>query len=311
MNDKQIACFIWAATYQNFRQAAERLFMSQPAITYQIRSLEEELGFSLFERDGKRVTLTAAGAVLQDELPRIGTRLNQAIARAREAAHDSDHKRLLVGWPPPICERQTILDLIAAHGSRYGEVECEIVILDRVERFGVSGSRELDVAATLVEDTLSTPGFEHVPLFEVRRACVVGTGHPLASSRLVTWDMLQSQEILVLAANSYLATYGHFSGELRANVPARAIHYCDSNAEIEVNVTAGRGVTVRPVRPSSLLAPTGGLVAIPIEPCVTSHLGLAYRREGKREARDFCLFAGEYFEGHARQVGPAVSTTRA
>lgn len=302
MNDKQITCFIWAATYENFRQAAERLFMSQPAITYQIRSLEEELGFPLFERDGKHVSLTPAGEVLLEDLPRINTQLNQTVARAREAARTSDRDRLLIGWPPPICERRIVLDLIAAYAARHPGFECEIVVLDRVERFGVAANRELDVALTLVEDTLSTPGFEHVVLFEAQRACVVGTQHPLAGSKSITWDMLQSHDVLVLAANSYLATYGQFSGELRANIPMQAIHYCDSNAEIDINVAAGRGVAVRPVRPDSLLVPTDGLVAIPIEPHVISHLGLAYRKEGKQAAREFCEFAREFFVDHSARV---------
>ena len=47
MNDRQLQCFLQAATFLNFHKAAELLYLSQPALTYQIKSMEAELGFDL------------------------------------------------------------------------------------------------------------------------------------------------------------------------------------------------------------------------------------------------------------------------
>ncbi len=62
MTTKQIDYCIELARTLNFGRAAENLFVSQPTFSYQIRLLEEEIGFALFERSGKGAALTPAGA---------------------------------------------------------------------------------------------------------------------------------------------------------------------------------------------------------------------------------------------------------
>ena len=62
MTTKQIDYCIELAHTLNFSRGAENQFVSQPTISYQIRLLEEEIGFAIFERSGKGATLTPAGA---------------------------------------------------------------------------------------------------------------------------------------------------------------------------------------------------------------------------------------------------------
>ncbi|MGG1396758.1 LysR family transcriptional regulator [Bacillus salipaludis] len=62
MDIKWLKTFILAAKYENFRKAAEELFLTQPAVTKHIKRLEEYLHISLFVRTGKNVTLTPAGS---------------------------------------------------------------------------------------------------------------------------------------------------------------------------------------------------------------------------------------------------------
>ena len=61
MDIRWLKTFIMAAQYENFRKAAEELFLTQPAITKHIRRLEDQLKIQLFERTGKTITLSAAG----------------------------------------------------------------------------------------------------------------------------------------------------------------------------------------------------------------------------------------------------------
>lgn len=61
MEIKQLQCFLKVAELLNFSRAAEALYISQPALSYQIAELERELGVSLFERDRRKVYLTPAG----------------------------------------------------------------------------------------------------------------------------------------------------------------------------------------------------------------------------------------------------------
>lgn len=58
MNTIQLECFLMVADCLNFTKAAESLKITQPAVSHQIRALEDELGVKLFIRTNKRVSLT-------------------------------------------------------------------------------------------------------------------------------------------------------------------------------------------------------------------------------------------------------------
>ena len=60
----RIVVFRAVAEQRSFRKAAEELYLSQPAVSLQIKALEEDLGVQLFDRTGAHITLTKAGRVL-------------------------------------------------------------------------------------------------------------------------------------------------------------------------------------------------------------------------------------------------------
>ncbi|MBQ9154539.1 MAG: LysR family transcriptional regulator, partial [Solobacterium sp.] len=61
MNTKYFDSVLELARTKNFNRAAENLYITQPALTYQINSVEEEIGFRIFDRSGKGAVLTPAG----------------------------------------------------------------------------------------------------------------------------------------------------------------------------------------------------------------------------------------------------------
>ena len=61
MNTIQLECFVAVAEHMNFSRASEELKITQPAVSHQIRTLEEELGVKLFKRTSKSVSLTPEG----------------------------------------------------------------------------------------------------------------------------------------------------------------------------------------------------------------------------------------------------------
>ena len=79
MTTKQLTYAAELARTQNFNRAAENLFISQPTLTYQIRLLEDEIGFEIFARSGKGATLTPAGEQFIVTIRSVLTELNKAI----------------------------------------------------------------------------------------------------------------------------------------------------------------------------------------------------------------------------------------
>jgi DNA-binding transcriptional LysR family regulator len=84
---RQIRSFLSIAETLHFGRTAELIHLSQPALSLQIRALEEEVGVRLFERNRRKTTLTAAGFAFRDDATRALSQLDQAVRRARLAAH--------------------------------------------------------------------------------------------------------------------------------------------------------------------------------------------------------------------------------
>src|ERR1700689_3405821 len=82
MEIRQLRYFLAVAEELHFTRAAALLHVAQPALSHQIRQLEEEIGAQLFERTNRRVRLTAAGNIFRD---RIRVSLDQAARAALEA----------------------------------------------------------------------------------------------------------------------------------------------------------------------------------------------------------------------------------
>ena len=93
MNTKQIDYCIELARTLNFSRAAENLFVSQPTFSYQIRLLEEEVGFAIFERSGRGAALTPAGAQFTAFL----TGMRQDLKRAVEQGQMKENARQIPG----------------------------------------------------------------------------------------------------------------------------------------------------------------------------------------------------------------------
>jgi DNA-binding transcriptional LysR family regulator len=120
---RQLRYFLAIAEEGNFSRAAQRLHVSQPPLSTQIKSLEEELGVRLLERTNRGVSLTAAGAVFFEETRAVLARLEHAKSRAVRADR-GDAGMLSVGFvsiadygvlPPALKSFRASFPLIDVH----------------------------------------------------------------------------------------------------------------------------------------------------------------------------------------------------
>lgn len=88
MTIKQLEYFMVIARNLSFTRASNEIYISQPALSRSIASLEKKLGVPLFVRDRHSVSLTPAGEVLAAELPALQEKLNMVIAAVKQMNKD-------------------------------------------------------------------------------------------------------------------------------------------------------------------------------------------------------------------------------
>jgi DNA-binding transcriptional LysR family regulator len=102
-NVHQLRVFAAVAETLSFTRAAERLFLTQSAVSHQIAKLERELGVSLLERNGRSVALTVAGRTLLTEARRVFAQIETALEATRQAA-DNARGRIRIGASNTACQ---------------------------------------------------------------------------------------------------------------------------------------------------------------------------------------------------------------
>ena len=194
MTTKQIDYCIELSRTLNFSRAAENQFVSQPTFSYQIKLLEEEIGFQVFERSGKGVSLTPAGAQFVSFLAGMREDLKRAIEQGQNFSakyKDSISLSLMV--------REALYFLPEAmrlFAKEYPDVQ----IVPKFEyENGMDGflKNETDILFALKEQTRLLPGIAVHDLFESRIYLIARREDALAKKNLITEEDLYGRTLMV------------------------------------------------------------------------------------------------------------------
>ena len=194
MNTKQIDYCIELAHTLNFSRAADNMFVSQPTLTYQIKLLEEEVGFAIFERSGRGASLTPAGSQFVSYLANMREEMKRAIEQGQNFStryKDNITISLMV--------RQAVYFLPEAI-KIFGEREPDIQITPRFEyENGVEGflRNESDILFALKEHTKQIPGIDVHDLFQSHIYLISRREDSLTSKNLLTEEDLYGRTLMV------------------------------------------------------------------------------------------------------------------
>jgi DNA-binding transcriptional LysR family regulator len=173
-----LKAFVEVADRRSFSDAADVLYLTQPAVSKRVAQLEQELGARLFDRVGRRVSTTAAGAAL---LPRARRLLNDA-GDLRNYLHDLSGQvrgRLLMGTSHHIGLHRLPVPL--KHYTRdFPEVQLDIRFMDSEAACRAVETGELELAIVTLPPAESQR-LELQPLWDDRLVFVVSRDHPLAA----------------------------------------------------------------------------------------------------------------------------------
>lgn len=242
MNFRQLDCFLAVADCLSFSAAANKLFLSQSAVSQQIASLEQELGFPLFERSKHKVKLTAAGSFLHPRLIEIRSSLDTAFDRASNIAQNAQVK-LTLGYDGPLAEPWVGKALSLAARSKGRSYDLRRASMTELTGLLIDGS--IDFVITTNFEMGSIEGISFHPLI-TRTACVfVPPGHPLSNSSSITLEDLEGETLIAAyeaGAAKILSKTGNYLIEKGISIKS-ALSFPDGDTAF-LAVQSGEGIFV-------------------------------------------------------------------
>ena len=270
---KQLRAFCETVRHGSISRAAERLGSSQPAVSMQVRALEEELGVSLFERRGPRITPTRVGQSLYRAAVPVVEGLVRLPALFAENREGVAPRWLRVG-AGQVSAAYLLLGPLERFRARHPAARIEVRTGTGPERLEWLRRFELDAAVGVVDT--GAPGIEFHPLRTTTMVLATPLDHPLAGRGPVEPAVLNRLAFIAPTraqhARRLQDTLMHVHG-----VTPRVLVEVDGWGAILNHVAAGVGVAFVP---DVCVAGTGGVatVAVNARP-VPRVYGIAVRRE--------------------------------
>jgi DNA-binding transcriptional LysR family regulator len=290
MELRHLRYFVAVAEEQNVTRAARRLHLAQPALSRQIRDLEEELGATLFERGAASLRLTDAGRVFLDEARAVLRRVDEAVETLRAAAA-AKKTEIHIGYAPsPTAE--LLPRLLRAYEKANPEVGVTLHDLTADEM--VAGLRAKELHAALV---VEYPGIRSRELaFEKLRSYRIGVmmnqEHPLARRRSVTLSQVLSEALVVFSRSEYPDYHSWLTHLLGVSSrKLRVAQECDGVSSVIAAVEASRGISV--AGECTMLMAGSRVAFVPFKPALPPLVvGICYRRSlAASSAQDFITLA--------------------
>ena len=274
MDIDQITSFLEVARQRSFSRAAEKLYRTQPAISAQIRSLEQEIGQKVFDRLGRRVFLTRAGEVLLEYGAQLIALHRETLQRVRES-QDHAAGRLVVGVNEATC-LYVLPQVFAEFKRRHPQVSISIYrnfshkILQKI------GENQVDVGIVTLPVTQAY--LKVIPVYEDELQVVMPAKHRFARRSSLKVEELVSEPLIFPKGGHTREMldklFRKHRDQLQISMELASVE------SIKKFVAAGLGISLLSRTYADVEVRSGVLKLIPLQGVLlTRKLGLVYRTD--------------------------------
>ena len=262
MELRQLRYFVAVAEEGNISRAAKRIFLTQPALSRQIKALEEEIGQCLLERQAHSIRLTPVGEALLGEARELLQHSDQMLERVRAAGRGV---RLRVGYAPSLVAGM-LLAAVESFTQTHPNALVELFDLSTMEMLAGLENDKLDVAVTVGQQR-ETRGLIWTPLTRAAWQLAVNRNHALARGSAVTPAEVARQPLLVFCQRDFPEYWDMVTGWLRKHRlrPTIAGEY-DGVDSLMAAVESGLGVAVVTTRTANHVPKRVRLVGLSVAP---------------------------------------------
>ncbi|WLQ52724.1 LysR family transcriptional regulator [Streptomyces poriferorum] len=185
--------FLHVIDHHSFSAAAQKLFMSQPSVSNQMRRLEESLHITLIDRSGARIRPTAEGELLAEYARRVFLLADEAVSAVQQLS-GLQSGRLVVGGSTTL-GTYLLPDLLAEYRRRHPGIESHVFVGNNATVTQHLTSGEVGVA--VVAGTPAEPRLVSEPVLEDHMVLIAPAGHPLGGREPLTGQMLSGEQIVL------------------------------------------------------------------------------------------------------------------
>ncbi|MDG0812681.1 LysR family transcriptional regulator [Cohnella rhizosphaerae] len=272
MELRQLDYFIATCEELHFTRAAEKLGITQPSLSHQIKALEDEIGVPLFDRIGRKIALTEAGMIMYAQSKLAFGNLASAKEQIEELQQIERGKLSIGALPGEL--NQLVSNLLIDFHRDYPKVQIKILGVEDIATRLLQN--ELDIAVTILP--IEDERIVTIPLYRERFYFVATTGHPYAGRSAIDFEEILSVPVVTFPES-------HRCRQLVDSTCARA--GLRLKPLIETTTIDSLFGLVRSGAGGSVLSKTliemyeyEDLVSIPIHnPALTRDVGIAYVRD--------------------------------
>ena len=296
MDLRQLRYLVALADELNFTRAAQREHIAQPALSQQIRRLEDELGLSLVERTTRQVRITEAGELLVARARRILREL-EAAGDELLAVKGMERGRVRVGTMHTMGPIDVSLALAIFH-ERHRGIDLTVREQSSEELAEMLRDDELDLAFLSVTERVESHGLGLHQLVLEELVVLLPPGHRLAGRRGLKIAQLRKEEFISFREGARLRELLFTSARDAGFEPTVKL---ESNESQRIRRLVSRGMGVAILPRSDAEAPGAEVAVCALtDPPLARDITLAWR-EGRRHpptVAEFLTLARETFSGH-------------
>jgi DNA-binding transcriptional LysR family regulator len=266
----QIEYFCAVCRYHSITQAAQKLYVTQPAISNAIRELEKEFSINLFTRAKNHMFLTKEGEIFYQKTSRLLDTINQTSSELYDLGRQIPSIRIGI---PPLLSTIFFPDMLIGFQKAYPDIPVELFEYGSIRAANLVAEDTLDLALVNM-NFYEIEKLNSYMLLSDQIVFCVSPKHHLANETVLSMEMLKEEPLIMYNTDSVLNTtlYSRFEG---INIKPNVIMHASQLYTIQNFITNNLcGAFLY----SSLMKNLPGLVGIPITPIIKQEIGIVWKK---------------------------------
>lgn len=245
MNIKQIEIFISIAETLSFSETASNIYLSQPAITKQIKNLENELGFRLFERNKRNVTLTLSGQSFYDDCKVLIDRLYSAIYKAKQL--DSGFTSVItIGYEANAFELEMLPRLLRRLKAHHKDLVFSLKEIQNKFHKKRIMDNDVDINFTVKENAIPSDSIDFIQIYSADMVCIMSKNHSLRKFNKIDFSLLDGETLILLDPSNCPKEMSVIQNKLLNLCKKATFIYSNSFNTTNLLVQSDNGIAVMP-----------------------------------------------------------------